>query len=342
MSFVKNGAAVIQRMIDEAKGTVTVSGKYEIEKAILIPSDFHLILDNCYLRMADNTFCNMFSNKNCRVKNTPDKNIVIEGRGNTVLDGGEYNGLSERNAKTDGRPEIWENNVMLFADVRGFKITNLRIINQRWWAMNFIACKNGYIGNIDFCSDDTYLDENGGIKHGLDFGNYEAIRIKNSDGIDIRRGCRDIIIENITGFTEDDTVALTSLPWRVENEFCPDGESTDICNIVIRNVMSSALCSNVRLLCQGDGKMYNILVDGVVDTSKESSHMTRGIYAVRVGDAHAYNDKKPLAENFYNITVRNVISRASCAVEINHPIGKYSVDNIMTFDGCNKDLEIVE
>ena len=29
----------------------------------------------------------------------------------------------------------------------------------------------------------------------------------NADGIDIRRGCRDIVIENITGFTEDDTVA---------------------------------------------------------------------------------------------------------------------------------------
>ncbi|MBE6966053.1 MAG: hypothetical protein E7441_08490 [Ruminococcaceae bacterium] len=342
MSFIKNGAEIIQKKIDCSAGFTVISGNYEIEKTINIPSDFHLVLENCNLRMADNTFCNMFTNENCRNTDKNDRNIIIEGRGNVILDGGEYNGLSERNCGRDGRPEIYVNNIILFGGVRGFKVTGLHVRNQRWWALNFVYCRDGYIANIDFCADDTYLDENGEIKHRLDFDNYEAIRIKNADGIDIRRGCRDIIIENITGFTEDDTVAVTSLPWKIETALKRPDESDDICNIVIRNVMSSALCSNVRLLCRGGGKLYNVLVDGVFDTSKDSPHMTRGIFAVRVGDATPYNSRGPRADEFYNISVRNVVSRARTAVQINNPIGAYFTDNIMPFDGCGKALEIVK
>lgn len=342
MSLIKNGAEIIQKKIDSSENSVIISGEYEIEKTIFIPSNFHLILENCFLRMADNTFCNMFTNENCWNIDKTDENIIIEGRGNVVLDGGEYNGLSERNCGKEGRPEIYVNNVILFGGVRGFKITGMQVRNQRWWAMNFVYCRDGYIGNIDFCADDTYFDENGNLKHKLDFDNYEAIRIKNADGIDIRRGCRDIIIENITGFTEDDTVAVTSLPWKIETALKRPQESDDICNIIIRNVMSSALCSNVRLLCRGGGKLYNVLVDGVFDASKESTHMTRGVFAVRVGDATPYNSRGPLADEFYNITVRNVVSRARVAVQINHPIGAYFTDNVMIFDECDKAIEIVE
>ena len=52
-----------------------------------------------------------------RIKNK--RNIVIEGRGNVILDGGEHNGLSERNCGRDGRPEIYVNNIILFGGVHG-------------------------------------------------------------------------------------------------------------------------------------------------------------------------------------------------------------------------------
>ncbi|MBQ2741396.1 MAG: hypothetical protein IJF32_01180, partial [Oscillospiraceae bacterium] len=167
MSFLKNGAEIIQAKIDSSSGFAVISGDYEIEKTINIPSDFHLVLENCHLRMADNTFCNMFTNENCRNTDKNDRNIIIEGRGNVLLDGGEYNGLSERNCGRDGRPEIYVNNIILFGGVRGFKVTGLHVRNQRWWAINFVYCRDGYIANIDFCADDTYLDENGEIKHRL-------------------------------------------------------------------------------------------------------------------------------------------------------------------------------
>ena len=342
MEFIKNGARIIQEKINSSGNCAVISGNYEIEETIIIPSNFHLVLENSHLRMADDTFCNMFRNEHCWDEGIFDENIVIEGRGNVVLDGGKYNGLSERNCLKDGKPDIHVNNILLFGKVNGFKITNLHVRNQRWWGLNFVFCRNGYIGNIDFCADDTYFDETGNLRHGLDFDNYEAIRVKNADGIDLRRGCRDIIIENITGFTEDDTVAITSLAWRIEDAIGDETLSTDICNIVVRNVMSSALCSNVRLLCQGGGKIYNVLVDGVFDTSKDSPHMNRGIYGVRIGDSHAYNNRQPSETEFYNITVRNVFSRARSGVIVCKPIGHHSIENVNVFDECDKAIEIVE
>lgn len=343
MDFVKNGAALIQSRIDSSEKTVTVSGNYEIEKTILIPSDFHLVLDNCYLKMADDTFCNMFTNANCRVSSETDRNIVIEGRGNVVLDGGTYNGLSERNHSRDGRPHISVNSMILFAKVDGFQVKNLHIRNQRWWATNFLFCKNGHIADLDFCADASYVDEEGQVKIGLDLSRYEATRVKNADGIDIRRGCQNILIENITGFTEDDTVAITSLPGNMETEmFCLSGASSDISGIVVRNVMSSAFCSNVRLLCQGGGKLYNILIDNVMDTSKDSPYMIRGGHGVKVGDQRLYHQQKPKPEEIYNITVRNVRSRSRVGVGVYGPIGYCLVDNVAGFDGCGKTTNFID
>ena len=70
MEFIQNGADIIQKQIDAAKHNGTnkakISGFYEIEKTVLLPSDFYLVLENCHLRMAENTFCNMFTNENAR------------------------------------------------------------------------------------------------------------------------------------------------------------------------------------------------------------------------------------------------------------------------------------
>ena len=341
MSFIKKGGTYIQQQIDAAKNTVTITGDYEIEQTILLPSGFHLVLDNCYLKMADNTFCNMFANRHVHEPGVTDENISIEGRGNVILDGGTYNGLSERNHSKDGRPHISVNNMLLFAGVEGFKIHNLHIRNQRWWAMNFLFCKNGHISNIDFLSDATRVDDNGEIKYGLLRNCYESVRIKNSDGIDIRRGCKNIIIENITGFTEDDMIAITSLPGKMEALHAAPNANTDICGIVVRNVVGSAYCSLVRLLCQGGGKLYNVLVDGVMDTSATCPCLDMGGYGVRVGDTHAYAAGQPTETEFYNINIRNVFYRGKTAVLIAGTIGTHSVENIMPFDTCTTAIDRV-
>ena len=277
--FQKNGAGHIREMINDAVavGTraCTVTGNWEMEDTVLIPSDFTLRLCDCHLIMADNTFCNMFRNESAGTGKC-DRDIVIEGSGRVILDGGTYNGLSEKTSGKDGNPHISVNNILLFVNVEGFKITGLHVRNQRWWALNFLYCRRGLLRDLDFCSDDVWIDAIGNTHHGLRRDKYAAVRVKNSDGIDLRAGCRDILIENITGFTEDDTVALTGLWGTMEQRYYVQDMPTDICNVTIRNVNSAAYCSNVRLLNQSGIKLYNILIDGVMDASLGSEHMDRG------------------------------------------------------------------
>jgi hypothetical protein len=239
-------------------------------------------------------FCNIFRNEKCydtenRTRENADKNIKIIGLGRAILDGGEYNGLSERNHSKDGMPHIYNNNTLLFSNVEGFEICNIKFVNQRYWAMNFIFCRNGVISNIDFLSDYTRIDKDGNRVVGLDRAERLSPYVKNADGIDLRVGCHDIIIENVTGFTEDDTVALTALPNENSMRFAVKKEPMDIYNVSIKNIQTSAFCSNVRLLNQGSSKIYNILIDGVQDASGDGKYYVgRGSAGVRIGDLAAF------------------------------------------------------
>lgn len=348
MAFLKNGARIIQKMIADAvaDGTreATVTGDYEIEACIAIPSDFTLYLKNCHLRMVDGSFCNMFTNERCRTEigrtsEGTDRNIRILGAGRAILDGGEYNGLSEKTQNTEGRPAIWENNLILFTNVQGFEISGLHIRNQRWWAINLIYCAHGRVRDLDFLADHTAVLPDGTLRPYLLREDYQSVRVKNADGVDLRLGCHDILIENITGFTEDDAVALTALNGSMERRFALEGASPDIRNVIIRNVNAAAYCSIVRLLCGGDGiRMYNVLIDGVMDAAADCPYLDHGRFGVRLGDSGLYGDKLPTPDSMCRITVRNVYSCARSAIGYYGEIGDLVLDNINAFGNCREKI----
>ena len=105
--FRENGGAhfneMIRNAVEAGEHSYTITGNWEIEEAIKVPSDFALILDNCHLRMKDGVISNMFTNEhiNCLSTLVKDYDIIIEGRGRAILDGGEPNGLNERTFKAD-------------------------------------------------------------------------------------------------------------------------------------------------------------------------------------------------------------------------------------------------
>lgn len=346
--FSAGGSAYITKKINEAiqneSRTATLSGSWEIDREIRLPSNFTLILKDCHLRLADGTFCNIFVNENHgteigRTVDGTDRNINVIGIGEAILDGGKYNGLSEKNHSKDGMPPIWKNNLLLFTNVDGFKVSGIRCRNQRWWALNFIYCANGYIGNIDFCACDIAINENGEEYHGLIREKYAEVLVKNADGIDLRQGCHDILIENISGFTEDDTVALTALNGRLSQEFKVEELPSDLCNVVIKNIRSAAFCTNVRLLNQGDIKLHDILIDGVYDMGDVSPYMNHGIYAVRVGDTKMYGTRHATADETYNITIRNVRGGQEYVVALAGQMSNLTMYGIEAFNGAKMLLD---
>ena len=107
-------SSAISAAIENRSRTATVSGKWEIDREIRLPSNFTLILQDCHLRMSDGSFCNMFVNEQHdtelgRTIDGRDRNINVIGRGEAIIDGGKYNGLSEKNHSRDGMPPIWKN-----------------------------------------------------------------------------------------------------------------------------------------------------------------------------------------------------------------------------------------
>ena len=343
-SFNLKGSEYISGLIDAAvkdgSRMATVTGKHIIDTAIKIPSNFTLILEDCHLRQADGCYSNVFVNENYdtdkgRTLEGTDRDITIIGKGEAILDGGEYNGLSEKSSREEGSPPIWKNNLILFVNVDGFKISGISCRNQRWWALNFIFCCNGYLGNIDFCSNDIGIDPDGNVYHGLKKDKYSEVLVKNADGIDLRLGCHDILIENITGFTEDDTIALTGLCGRLANTFWVDGVSTDICNVTIRNIRAASFCTLVRLLNQGDVKLHDVSVEGVYDMSAESPYMDKGKFAVRVGDhLRMYGTRHSTKDETYNITIKDVYGRGDAVVSLAGAMDNLIVEDIRGADDC--------
>jgi len=341
--FAKNGSeylsSLIAAAVENGSRVATVTGNYEIEWAVRLPSDFTLILEDCHLRMADGVYSNMFVNEHhgTDVGKTlagTDRNISILGKGNAILDGGVYNGLSEKNSMKDGLPHISKNNLLLFTNVEGFEIRGLSCRNQRWWAFNFIYCRNGALRDLHFQSSDLAIDENGNEYHGLKRDCYRDVVVKNSDGIDLRQGCHDITIENITGFTEDDTVALTNLNGIMEKTYRVEGLPEDICRVSIKNVRASAYCSMIRLLNQGGSKLHDISIENIFDTSAECPHLDRGRYCVRVGDAnHLYGERHSTAEETYNISIKNIAGRGQSVLHLAGAIGNLTIENAVAMNG---------
>lgn len=311
---------------------------WNIDRTVFLPDDIELLIDNAHLRLADGAFCNLFANEaitkeTARTSAGEQKNITLRGIGNAILDGGTYNGLSEKNSLQDGRPHISVNTTLLFFNVSNLRVENLSVINQRWWGITNIFVHDAVFRNIRFEADLSRIDSDG-VHHPDEVPKtYNEIYVKNADGIDLRIGCHDVLIENITGFTEDDTVALTALGgFERKLRLIVEGQSTDIHDVKIRNIASdSYICAVVRLLNDEGNKLYNIDIDGVTHVYS-GKHTKRPEFVVRIGDMN-YAKKHSTLGDTHHISVKNVYSHGAYAVGLFKGLVDAELDNIIVADG---------
>jgi len=304
-----NVGKVVIPKINERTGET----RWDIDKAILLPSDMHIILDNCYMCQTEGTFDNVFRNENLYTDGfaTPEKeqkNIVITGIGNAVIDGGVPNGLTEKTSEKDGFPHIVWNNTILMHNVDGFAIENIKIINQRWWAIDLIYVTNGRVDNVIFDAKDN---------------------IPNQDGLDLRCGCHNISVSNIFGQAGDDLVALSGfMGFEKKLGFIVPEKDRDIYNVTIRNVVGTSVSKAVVALRNHDEiKLYDITVDGVTDTSAdEKGNLPYCI--VRVGQKTYSNIRPSVMGETSRIFINNVHAAHGDAVLINATLCDSYITNI--------------
>jgi len=178
--------------------------------------------------------------------------------------------------------------------------------------MSFDLCKNVYVHDIHF--DTT---------------------VKNGDGIDFRAGCSCCRVENITGYTSDDTVACTALRFTVDypykNYLYPlepassvynpeDPREFDIHDIDISGIYTGGTCHGVICLAAGGLRVYNISIKDVVESKYGARNAAVEIYT---GYAGGYEDG-----DLHDITADGVVSHISAyAFKCNARVKNVTVKN---------------
>lgn len=361
--YLEDDSAMIQAAVDAAgKSGEKVriprynerTGKniWTITKTVNLYTGSVICLDNCHLRLADGMFGNMFKNSNGREEAAKtlsgrQYDIHIYGVGNAMLDGGNHNGLIETNAAEKGLPMIL-NTMIHFHNAERIIIENLTMVSQRWWGITFHYCSDVRISNIRYRTLCT---------------------APNSDGIDLRTGCNGFVIENISGYTQDDTVALTNLRNLFDEKMRVTDLDDSIHNVVIRNITAKTPCASVRLLNHARKKLYNVMIENVqqycefdpadkTTTAKENRIPFSKDYnygstatdaqedkywqvfgknmsvAVRIGENTYFGDNidnRAKPGEMYNIVVRNVQAQGAYAVGIAATLIDSTIENVKLY-----------
>ncbi len=305
----------------------TDKNEWRISRAIVVPSCMTIVLDNCFMVQETGVFDNMFRNENALLEKktleTEDHDIALLGVGNVCLSGGVHNGILERTGRKFGFPcGCQVNQMLLWINVRNLRVENLHIEFQRHWAINHIYCRDVKIKNIDFHA----------IPH-----------VPNMDGIDLRLGCNHFEMENITGRTGDDTIAMTAISGVNERAAAVEGKSSDISHVKIRNVVSDAnRMLNVRLLTQDGNQVHDVDIDTIMDTSDYATkHKCNA--AIGIGTQGALYVKVCRAKigDLRQIHAKNVYSRGKSALRFDDGCADSTFTNIKTFNTCFTGLSTV-
>ena len=305
---------VVPRYNARTGGTV-----WSLMKAIQLPSDFTLILDNCFMEQALGSMDNLITNERSHdvaysnIWENEAHNITVLGEGNVTLSGGVHNHLLEKTTRKYGLPSMFFQPILFWHNVKGLRVENLHLENFRWWSILHVMVSDVVLRNLDF---------------------YVIPHVPNLDGIDLRIGCHDFFIENVTGRTGDDVLALTGLAGTGERSYAVGGKDINIRNIKARNLKAdSNTCYIVRLLNHDSVQEFNIDMDVVMDSSDPTTNVNNNA-AIAVGSP--YYCAKYLAdlEDTRKIRFSNVYSRGKVALALNHVMRDSVFTNVHTFSDC--------
>lgn len=323
----------IQAAIDFARWTsspVELNGLYLVDAAVIIRSNTKIIL-NGVVKGAVGIRDNIFRTESAEFAPTT---ILNRATRNWYIKGNSGGGIAGSDEDWGGYPatgvsgQSWRPIGLLSANSEHFTIEGIRVKSTNMWGIECEQSRFGKIINID-------LDQDG--------------RQDNQDGINIRRGCHDILIENIIGITYDDIVAITNITLSSDLDvlgttiYDPIQTTLDCFNIVIRNISSRQerlfpgfspphYGGGILLLCEDGLKIYNVTIDGVTN---RKAHLYLGYTSIQywVTTQCAIGD-------MVNISLSNIYS----PIYIRRPLQNCSFSNVNKYDstGINLSAAIVD
>ena len=348
--FMGSDTQRIQAAVDKAAettGRIVIpafnsngSGMWLLDSAILLPSNMTVILDNCTVQLSDRCRDNMFRSDNVGIGiNNPDwnYNISIIGIGDVTLKGAvNPRATGDSGKKLSLNPELdikesgdwritygtdagkegikqtgdWRNIMILMAYVDGFKLKNVNIENTHAWAVSHERVLNADISTIRIYNPESSII----------VGRKQLIR--NRDGINLRHGCKNFRIDNISGKTGDDFVALSTLGLDSENMEGGTLNSTmvtsrnwkgledDTENIYISNIVCESSTRAVAIRANDGASINNVYINGVI--------FKGGHNAMLVGGKGYGKNSQPGKIN--NIHAMNIIGDGKSLIQIEEAI----------------------
>jgi len=287
----------IQQAIDEAVKTtgkvmiprydvVEETTVWRIDEAILLPSDLELELNNCTIKLSDYSRDNFIRSANAGLGISdikPLRNIRIVGKGNVVLEGadnprstGDHNkrlslnpgkGFSQSYGSDAGKPGEnqkggWRNHGIILAHVDGFEITGIKLKDYHAHGIVLERARNGLVRDITF-----------DVRQAVNIDGMDRT-VLNQDGLGVRFGCRNIIIDRCKGRSGDDFINIgltdTGVPAGKENVNVVSGAvyagaQDDIANIYLQNWQDFYSISHkaIRIMPIGNLNIRNVFIENM-------------------------------------------------------------------------------
>lgn len=328
VDFVRiQGYGIIELGIDKE----TNANLWIFPEALTLPTNCWIYINNSIVKRGDQVFDNIFRNEGIvpdpdpfkvAKELNPNANIRIFGNDKTlsIIDGNYNNAYKAPHPVKGGDPVPWVSDFygwraqsILFANTVGHRVHNLTLRDSTNWT----------ISNEHGCAYAKF--------HDLHFRTIA----KNGDGVDLRQGCNNIEIYNISGTTSDDMVACSALKNFVETfpsgdyifptqvgGYAERGFGSDITDIKIWNIRGDMSAGGVRLLWTGGSKMKNISVFDIADTSRQFMYYAVYIHTGQYGRPAVMGEGE-------NITVNKVVSNKSdVVIRLDAPIKDCWINNI--------------
>jgi hypothetical protein len=313
----------IQAAIEAATGTtnrVVIPARntngtnvWLLDRAILMPSNMTLVLDDCTVQLADSCIDNIIRSDNVGAGGTSvpwNHDIRIIGRGHATLRGAsrprstgegktltltsDFDSPSGRGKETFGtdagrdgcrQKGDWRNHGIVMAYVDGFELTDVTISHTHCWAITHERVRNAHLARIRI-DNPPHTAIDGAEQY-----------VANRDGINLRQGCKHFRIDDVSGETGDDFIAMTLLPAGLvdgddvdqrlsaataTNPGYTPGDD-DIEHITITNVACTTKNHGVAMRTIDQAKIRDVRIDGLITRGnpKVPSHQTAVLFGGR-------------------------------------------------------------
>ncbi len=327
---------------------------WKIDEAILLPSGMTVVLDNCTVQLSDQCRDNLFRSGNAGIGVADpqwSKDISIIGVGKATLKGADNpraTGDGARKLTLDpdmerskgnwrvsygsdaARPDEkqtgdWRNIMVLIAKVKGFRLHNVNVEDSHAWAISFERTHNAEISAIRIHNPEE-----------ITVGN-RKVKVFNKDGIDLRQGCKNFRIHNVSGFTGDDFIALSSLDTNPAGHINGtlsstmvtmskwNGPEDDIEQIFISNITCESICRGVAIRASDNAGIHHVYIDGLV--SREIPGDGGRHNALLLGGKGYGKMSQPGKIN--TIQVMNIMTTGDAAIMIEAPVANCHFMNIL-------------